>query len=153
MRSFIRNPRDFWSGIMFLAISLATIIIARDYPMGTAGRMGPGFFPTVLGWVLAVISVITLIGSLMTKGEPLERLAYKDMVLILGSVLLFGFLVRGAGLVCAIPVLILVSAFASAKFRWPATVALALGATVFCVLLFVKALGLPLPVVGPWFGA
>jgi hypothetical protein len=49
MRSFIRNPKDFWSGIMFLAISLVTIIIARTYPVGTAGRMGPGFFPSLLG--------------------------------------------------------------------------------------------------------
>lgn len=153
MRSFVRNPKDFWSGIMFLAISLATVVIAREYPMGTAGRMGPGFFPAALGWVLAAISIVTLIGSCTTKGEPLERFAGKDMLLILGSVVLFGFLVRGAGLALAIPVLILVSAFGSAKFRWPAAVALAIGATVFCVLLFVKALGLPLPVIGPWLGA
>ena len=153
MRSFIRNPIDFWSGIMFLAISLATVIIARDYPMGTAGRMGPGFFPSALGWILAAISAVTLIGSVTTKGAPLERFAWKDMFLILGSVLLFGFLVRGAGLAGAIPVLILVSAFGSARFRWPAAAALAVGATIFCVLLFVKALGLPLPIVGPWLGA
>lgn len=153
MRPVIRNPKDFWAGIMFLAISLATVIIARDYPMGSAGRMGPGFFPSLLGWILAGISAIVLIGSLATRGEPLERFAVKDMVLILGSVLLFGFLVRGAGLACAIPVLILVSAAASTKFRVPAAMGLAIGATIFCVLLFVKALGLPLPIVGPWFGA
>ena len=153
MRSFVRNPKDFWSGIMFLAISLATVVIAQEYPMGTAGRMGPGFFPSVLGWILAAISMVTLIGSCTTKGAPLERFAWKDMFLILGSVVLFGLLVRGAGLACAIPVLSLVSAFGSVKFRWPAALLLALGATIFCVLLFVKALGLPLPVVGPWLGA
>ncbi|MBQ5965150.1 tripartite tricarboxylate transporter TctB family protein [Massilia sp. ZL223] len=153
MRSTIRSPKDFWSGIMFLAISLATVLIAREYPMGTAGQMGPGFFPTMLGWVLGAIGMITLIGSLTTAGEPLERFAWKDMVLILGAVLLFGFLVRGAGLVVAIPVLILVSACGSVKFRWLPSLGLAIGATVFCVLLFVKALGLPLPVVGPWLGA
>ncbi|WP_020654691.1 tripartite tricarboxylate transporter TctB family protein [Massilia niastensis] len=153
MRSTLRSPKDFWSGIMFLAFSLAIVLIAREYPMGTAGQMGPGFFPTMLGWVLAAIAVVTLLGSLTTDGEPLERFAYKDMALILGAVLLFGFLVRGAGLVVAIPLLILISAFGSAKFRWRPTVALAIGATVFCVLLFVKALGLPLPVLGPWLGA
>ena len=152
MRTTIRSPKDFWSGIMFLAISIATVVIARDYPMGTAGRMGPGFFPSLLGWLLATIALVTLFNSLRTDGEKMERFAYKDMVLILGSVLLFGFLVRGAGLVVAIPVLILVSAFGSAKFRWKASVALAIGATIFCILLFVKALGLPLPIVGPWFG-
>lgn len=152
MRLRIRSPKDFWAGIMFLAISLATVVIAQDYPMGTAGRMGPGFFPSILGWVLAAISAITLIGSLTARGEPLERFALKDMFLILGAVLLFAFLVRGAGLVFAIPVLILVSAFGSTKFRWKSAVTLAIGATAFCILLFVKALGLPIPVVGPWFG-
>ncbi|SFV15204.1 tripartite tricarboxylate transporter TctB family protein [Pseudoduganella namucuonensis] len=153
MRSFIRSPKDFWSGIMFLAIGLATVVIARDYPMGDAGRMGPGYFPTVLGWLLAAISAITLIGSLSARGAPMERFAYKDMLLILGSVLLFGLLVRGAGLACAIPALVIVSARASAKFRWGPAIALAIGSAVFCVLLFVKALGLPLPIVGPWLGA
>jgi len=153
MRSFVRNPKDFWAGIMFLAISLATVVIAQEYPMGSAGRMGPGFFPSVLGWILAAISLVTLLGACTTKGEALERFAWKDMFLILGSVVLFGLLVRGAGLACAIPVLILVSAWGSTKFRWPAALMLAVGATIFCVLLFVKALGLPLPVVGPWLGA
>ena len=153
MRSFVRNPKDFWAGIMFLAISLATVVIAQEYPMGSAGRMGPGYFPSVLGWILAAISLVTLIGACTTRGGALEPFAWKDMALILGSVVLFGLLVRGAGLACAIPVLILVSAYGSAKFRWPAALMLAGGATIFCVLLFVKALGLPLPVVGPWLGA
>lgn len=153
MRLSIRSPKDFWAGIMFLAISLATVVIAQDYPMGTAGKMGPGFFPSILGWVLAAISAITLIGSFTVHGEPLERFAIKDMFLILGAVLLFAFLVRGAGLVFAIPVLILVSAFGSTKFRWKSAIALAIGAAAFCILLFVKALGLPIPIVGPWFGA
>lgn len=153
MRSAIRSPKDFWSGIMFLAISLATVIIAQDYPMGTAGRMGPGFFPSLLGGLLALIALVTLVNSLRIDGEPMERFAYKDMALILGSIFLFGFLVRGAGLAVAIPVLIVISAFGSTKFRWKATVALASGAAIFCILLFVKALGLPLPIVGPWLGA
>lgn len=153
MRTYVQSPKDFWSGMMFLAISLATVVIAQDYPMGTAGRMGPGFFPSVLGALLAVIGLVTLVNSFRTAGEALERFALRDMLLILGSVLLFGFLVRGAGLILAIPVLILISAFASTRFRWKASVALAVGATVFCILLFVKALGLPLPIVGPWLSA
>jgi len=153
MQPFIHSPRDFWAGIMFLAISLATLVIARDYATGSAGRMGPGFFPTMLGWLLAAIGAITLIGSLTTKGAPMDPLAWRNMFLVLAGVLLFGFLVRGAGLALAIPVLILLSARASGKFRWPPTIALAIGATAFCVLLFVKALGLPLPIVGPWLGA
>jgi hypothetical protein len=152
MKHLVRSPKDFWSAVMFLALGLATVVIAADYPMGTAGKMGPGYFPTLLGWLLTGIGALTLVFSLLNPGEALERFAYKDMALILGAVLLFGFLVRGAGLVLAIPVLILCSAWASTKFRWGPTILLAVGATVFCILLFVKALGLPLPILGHWFG-
>jgi hypothetical protein len=150
--SFIRNPRDFWSGVMFLALGLAAVIIARDYAMGSAGRMGPGYFPTALGWILVGIGAICVGRSFFTKGEALEKFAFKELFLVLISVLLFGAIVRGAGLVVAIPLLILISAYASKKFGWIAAIALAIGLTVFCVLLFVKALGLPMPIIGPWFG-
>ncbi|MDB5770587.1 MAG: putative tricarboxylic transport rane protein [Burkholderiales bacterium] len=153
MPSFIRNPKDFWSGIMFLLFGLAAIVIAREYAMGSAGRMGPAYFPTALGWILVLIggalSARSFFGS---NGEAIEKFAIKELALILGAVLLFGFVVRGAGLVVAVPAIILLSAYASAKFTWKASVALAVGLTLFSVLLFVKALGLPMPVFGPWFG-
>jgi hypothetical protein len=137
---------------MFLAFGLAAVIIARDYTMGSAGRMGPAYFPTALGWILVAIGLTAIGRSLFAAGEALEKFSFKELVLILASVLLFGFVVRGAGLVVAIPLVILVSAYASTKFTWKASVGLAIGATVFCILLFVKALGLPMPIVGPWFG-
>lgn len=152
MSSFIRNPKDFWSGVMFLALGLAAVIIARDYAMGSAGRMGPGYFPTALGWILVAIGAICTGRSFFTKGEALEKFSFKALFLVLISVLLFGGIVRGAGLVVAIPLLIMISAYASKKFGWIAAIALAIGLTVFCVLLFVKALGLPMPIIGPWFG-
>jgi hypothetical protein len=152
MPSFIRNPKDFWSGMMFLAFGLAGVVIASDYSMGTAGRMGPAYFPTALGWLLIVIGVISVVRSVIVPGEALEKFAYKDLFLILASVLAFGFVIRGGGLVVAIPLMIIISAFASSKFTWKASIALAIGLAVFCILLFVIALGLPMPIVGPWFG-
>jgi hypothetical protein len=151
--SFIRNPKDFWSGVMFMFFGLAAIIIAREYAMGSAGRMGPAYFPTALGWLLTLIGSAAVIRSFFIPGEKVEKFAFKPLLLILIGVLLFGVLVRGAGLVIAIPLLILISAYASDKFTWKATIALAIGMTVFSVLLFVKALGLPMPVIGSWFGA
>ena len=74
------------------------------------------------------------------------------MILITIAVFLFGFLVRGAGLAVVIPILIITTAYASIHFRWGATVLLAIGMTVFCVLVFIKGLGLPLPILGSWFG-
>lgn len=150
--SFIRHPKDFWTGIIFLSVGLAAIIIGRDYAMGTAGKMGPAYFPTILGGLLALIGLTATVRSFFREGEALERFAIKETVLILAGVLLFGFLIRGAGLVAAIFAIVLFSAFASAKFKILHGVALAAGMTIFAVVVFVKLLGLPIAIFGPWFG-
>lgn len=152
MSSRIRNPRDFWSGIIFIIFGVAAVVIGRDYSMGTAGRMGPAYFPTVLGTLLAIIGAIAVARSLFRSGMRLEKFAVRELVLILAAVLLFGFLVRGAGLIVAVLVLILISAYASIKFRLLPTALLAIGLATFAVLVFVKALGLPMPMIGPWLG-
>ena len=152
MSSLIRNPKDFWSGVIFIIFGMAAVVIGQDYSMGTAGRMGPAYFPTVLGALLAVIGAIAVVRSVFTTGAPIEKFAIRNILLIMSAVLLFGFLVRGAGLVIAIPVMVLISAYASSKFRLLPTVLLAAGMTTFSVLVFVTGLGLPIPVLGPWFG-
>ncbi|MBZ2209178.1 tripartite tricarboxylate transporter TctB family protein [Massilia soli] len=148
----IRSPKDFWSGIMFLCFGLAGVYIAREYAMGSAGRMGPAFFPTMLGWMLAAIGFATAVRAMIGHGQALEKVAFKELFLVLGSVLLFAFLLRGGGLAVAIPVLIMVSAYASHKFTWKESALLAFGSAAVSIMLFVKALGLPLPVLGTWFG-
>ena len=152
MPSFIRHPKDFWIGIIFLFFGLAAIVIGRDYTMGTAGRMGPAYFPTVLGGLLALVGLVGVIRSFLRAGEPVGKFYIKEIVLILVAVLLFGFLVRGAGLVPAALVLVLLSAYASPKFTWGASLLLAIGLAVFAVVVFVKLLGLPMPILGPWLG-
>lgn len=152
MPAFIRHPKDFWSGIIFLCIGLAAVFIGRDYPMGTAGRMGPGYFPTILGGLLAVIGVIAIIRSLVRPGEAISRFYLKNTVLILIAVLLFGVLMRDAGLVAAVLAVVLVSAYASPQFTWVPSLLVAIGLAVFSVVVFVKLLGLPMPILGPWLG-
>jgi hypothetical protein len=114
--------------------------------------MGPAYFPTILGGLLLVIGTISVIRSFILSGTPITAFSLKGLGWVTGSVFLFGFLVRGAGLAVALPVLIILSAYASAKFRWRATLAMAVGLTIFCVLVFLKGLGIPLPVIGPWLG-
>lgn len=150
--SAIRNPQDFWSGAIFIAVGLATILIGSDYAMGSAGRMGPGYFPTVLGGILAIIGAISVARSLLRPGQPIGRIAIKNAILITGATVLFGVLVRTAGLVAAIVVLVLCGSLASAKFRFGPYALLALALAAGSVLVFVKALGLPMPVFGPWLG-
>lgn len=136
---------------MFTTLGVAAVVVARNYPMGTATRMGPAYFPTIVGAVLAVIGLIALVRSFLQPGEPIKGFAVRPLVLVLGATVLFAMLVRSAGLVVAVIVLVMVSAFASAMFRWVPSLALAIGLAIFSVVVFVKALGLPIPALG-WFG-
>jgi hypothetical protein len=147
-----RNPRDFWTGLLYIFFGASAMIIARDYNMGTAVRMGPAFFPTILGAVLAVIGAIAVIRSFIAPGRPIGGFSFEGLVLVTLSVVVFGFLVRGAGLVVALPLLVIISAYASTRFRWRMTLIMAAGLTIFCALVFVKGLGIPLPIIGPWLG-
>ena len=66
----VKHAQDFWSGILFLAIGLLGVLFSRDYAMGTAARMGPGYFPTLLSGILAALGVIIALGAMMSKATP-----------------------------------------------------------------------------------
>ena len=152
MTSRIRNPKDFWTGILYIVFGAAAIIIARDYGMGTAHKMGPAYFPMVLSALLIVIGIISLVRSFIKPGSPISGYAFKGLLLVTVSTVLFGLIVRGAGLVIALPMLVIASSYASKKFNWKYSVSMAAGLTVFCILIFLKGLGIPLPILGSWFG-
>ncbi len=150
--SRVRSPKDFWAGLLYLGFGLGAIAIGTNYEMGTALRMGPAYFPTALGVLLGLIGAISLVRGFAKPGEAVGRLALKPLALITVGIVAFGLLVRGAGLIVAIPLLVIVSAIASIHFRWWVAVLLSAGMTAFCVLVFNKGLGVPLPVIGPWLG-
>lgn len=152
MTSLNRNPKDFWTGIIYIAFGMTAIIIARDYGMGTALKMGPAYFPTVLSVLLILIGTISLVRSFIRPGSPVGRYAFKGLLLVTASTALFGLIVRGAGLIIALPLLVIISSYASTQFSWKYSLAMAAGLTVFCVLIFLKGLGVPLPILGIWFG-
>ncbi len=147
----MRNPKDFWTGIIYVAFGLTAVIIARDYGMGTARKMGPAYFPGVLSVLLIVIGIIALVRSFLRPGSPVGTFTIRGLVLVAGSTALFGLMAKGAGLIIALPVLVIVSSYASRDFSWKYSLALAAGLTAFCILIFVKGLGIPLPVLGSWF--
>jgi hypothetical protein len=148
-----RNVRDLGSGALYLACGVTALVIARGYGMGSALRMGPGYFPAVLAGLLALIGLASLVRGLRPSAEERPRFAWRKALFVLVPVVLFGLLLRPAGLVVAVPVLVVGSAAASARFRWPHALALAAGLTAFSVLVFVKGLRVPLPVLGSWFGS
>jgi len=148
----IRNAKDFWTGLIYIFFGSSAILIGREYGMGTAMKMGPAYFPTILGGLLVGIGVISVIRSFIIPGTPIAAFAFKGLSLVSVSALVFGFLVRRAGLAIALPLLVIISAYASTRFRWRPTLLIAAGLTVFCALVFLKGLGIPLPIIGPWFG-
>lgn len=152
MSSAIRHPKDFWIGAIFIVLGLGAVFTRGDLDMGTGGRMGPAFFPVVLGILLALIGAAGVLRSFFRQGTALEKLHLKPLALVTLAVVLFGILMRGAGMVPAAAVLVLVSALAHPKFRWQEAGLLAVGLAGFAYLLFIKLLGLPIPALGPWLG-
>ena len=150
MTSIVRHPQNFWIGIIFLFFGLAAVYFGWEHEMGTAGRMGPAYFPSVLGTLLALVGLANLVRSFIGHGEKIAKFHIKNIVIILAAVLLFGVLMRNAGLAVAAFVLVMLSSYASPKFRIKGTLVLAIGLTLFAIVLFVKLLGLPMPVIGPW---
>lgn len=151
--SHVLQKKDFWAGVLYIAFGAAAFWVGRDYPMGTAGRMGAGYFPSVLSAILMLIGLLSAARAFVQEGQPVGAIAWKPMALVVGSTALFGLLLPTAGLVVALTILIITSAFASQHFRLdPKAVSGLILLVAFCALVFVKALGVPLPLVGSWFG-
>ena len=146
------RPRDVIGGALIMAIGAGFLLLGRELEFGTSFRMGPGYFPTVLSVILLVLGAATAALAWRRPAEEgtLGHIPWRGVVLIIGSTFFFGFALRGLGLVPVLVVVVLASAWASRYASWRASVPLALGMTLFCWLVFVRGLGLPLPLVGPW---
>jgi hypothetical protein len=144
--------KDILSGLIFLGFGLAFGIAAAGYPLGTAFRMGPGYFPLLLAGALALLGVAIIIKGVRASGavEDLGPVPWRAAVLVLGAIILFGATVRGLGLAPAVFISALLGALASRSNSPVAAILLAAGLTVFCVLIFHYGLGVALPLFGPW---
>ena len=146
----IGDKKDFSAGVMFIALGAFFALWAGNYPMGTAVRMGPAYFPTVLGWILAALGVIVLGRSFFLQSdEPMRATNFRPLLLVLGAVFLFGFLLGTAGLVVASFALVFVSATGGWDFRWKEQLINAIVMTAANVSIFYYGLGLPFKLF-PW---
>lgn len=148
MKIPLQRNRDFLAGLMLITIGGGAMIIARDYPFGSALRMGPGYFPTVLGGVVAAFGVWVLISGLM-KQEPTARTwSVRALIVLPLTAVVFGYMMEHGGFVPAVLVLSIMSATASPKFKFTEQAILAIGLTVMSVGLFIYGIGLPYPLFG-----
>ncbi len=148
----IQSQQNFWSGVMFIAVGLVFAWFATDYQMGTAARMGPGYFPFWLGAIMAVLGAILSIGALSGKAEEttIDRFDWRSLGLVLGSVLLFGLLLKPLGLYVSLFILVVGSSIASHEFNWKVALGNAIFLIAFSYVAFIKGLGLIFPLY-PWF--
>jgi len=148
----IRAPKDFWSGLLCVGVAAAFIIQARGYSMGTAVRMGPGYFPSLLAYVLSGVGLILIGRSFVLTGERVPRLNLLPLAVLVAAILAFGVFINWLGLVISGALVAVVAARAGPEFRTLETLALAAVLVAFSVTVFVYALGLPLKV-WPSFGS
>jgi hypothetical protein len=141
---------DLWSGVLLAGFGVGFGVVARGYQLGSATRMGPGFFPLALAVALLLIGIAMAARSVRRAGPPVVGVALAPMVLVLGGTLLFAAVLQGAGLAAALVAVVLLSARASIHFRWSRAILLAGAVAALSVLVFVTALQLPVPVFGRW---
>jgi hypothetical protein len=143
---FIKHPKDFWAGVLYIVFGAAAIGIAFNYPSGTAARMGPGYFPRVLGAILIALGLLLTLRALRLTGSPIAFASPKPILVVISSVVVFGIAAPPLGLVIATILLVVVSSAASDEFRWKQAVVSSLALAAFTVLAFAYGLRLQLPV-------
>lgn len=153
MKTWVRSPKDLALGLIYLGIGAVGLWIALDFPMGRAGRMGPGYFPRVICSLLICFGIVSIALGLLRKGEAIAPFAWRPLAIVIGSTALFAVLLEPAGLLLSLALYVGLSSLAAANTRITMGTILSLAALIaFCALVFIVGLGLPIRFFGTWFG-
>ena len=153
----IKSQKDFWAGLMFLVMGIAFAWGATNYNIGEGARMGPGYFPLMLGILLALIGAFVTFQALVVEtedGDKIPAWAWKPLVFIIGANLVFGICLGGIakiglpslGLIVGIYFLTVIAAYAGDQFRWKEVLILATILAIVSYLAFIVLLKLQFPV-------
>jgi uncharacterized membrane protein len=142
----IRSPKDFWSGVLFVLIGAAAVALSARYSLGTAARMGPGYFPRILGILMMVLGLVLALRAFKLDGPPIPRWKLRPTLIVLGSVVLFGAIVQAVGVAISTVVLIVAASAASREFRPKEALIAGVLLATLAVGVFVVGLKLQLPI-------
>jgi hypothetical protein len=147
MKLELGKNRDFWSGLMFFMFGAVAIFVARDYPFGKALRMGAGYFPTLLGWVLIFFGIYIMAKGLRRSEKVQGNWSIRAVIVLPVMIVLFGVLMERAGFIPALALLAFGSAAAGKEFHWGEVLGLTAILTVLSLAVFIWGLGLPYPLI------
>jgi hypothetical protein len=132
----IRHPKDFWTGILFIVSGGTACVLALGYAMGSASRMGPGYFPRVLGVLLALVGATLMLRSFRVEGAALSFRALRPLVIVLGSIVAFALALPWLGLALSTMLLVLVSSRAHHEHHVKESVVAAVALAAFVTIAF-----------------
>ena len=125
--------------------------MARDYPFGSALRMGPGYFPSVLGGMMIAFGAAVMVMGVKNNEKMKPYWSFRALIMLPLATVVFGVMMEEAGFIPALLVLIPLSAAAGKEFKVVEIALLTIGLTILSTLLFIKGLGLPYPMIkGLW---
>ncbi|HVO90273.1 MAG TPA: tripartite tricarboxylate transporter TctB family protein [Casimicrobiaceae bacterium] len=142
----IRHPKDFWSGVLFVVTGAFAIVYGSRYTLGSAARMGPGYFPRILGILMVVLGAALALRALRTDGPAFPRWHWRPTLTVLGSVVLFGLIVEKVGLALSTVILIVLASSASREWRPRESLIAGVLLALLAVGVFVIGLKLQLPI-------
>jgi hypothetical protein len=137
--------QDVWAGTLFAAFGVAALIFGADLPMGTARRMGPGYMPYGLAWLLIFCGALVALRGVAASAATVGRMRLRPFIGVLGGGLAFALLIDRGGILLASAGAILGAAAADRSSRWGEVAVLAALSMAFCAIVFVKLLGLDIP--------
>lgn len=141
----IKSQEDFWAGAMFVGFGLLAIYMAQDYPFGSTSRMGPGYFPTWLGIIMAVLGGMLCLQGLKAEGAKLGKWAFKPMIFLSLGFIIFGWAIDHLGFVIATAALIILGAASGTEFKWKEVIIMTIVLIIGSWALFIYGLELPYP--------
>lgn len=141
------KKKDFWAGIMFLGIGAGAIIGASNYPFGTTLRMGPGYFPTMLGWILVAFGLYVMVRGLRSDEKIRSNWSIRALIVLPISMVLFGVLMEVAGFIPAMAALIFIAVASGREFKFMEVLLLTIFLGAMSIAMFIWGLGLPYPLI------